>query len=242
VIAAALASLALLAPPGWAPDVAAANAFAAGRAGNVTWSVRTERASWGRAPDTPVHALSLVKPVLLVATLRGAAARPLTAAERTDLPPMIRESSNAAASRVIARLGRARIEAAGRAAGLRGFRLAARWGLSEITAPELTRLFLRIDAAMPERHRAYGMRLLRSIRPEQRWGVAEAVPAGWTVAFKGGWTDHPGLSEHQVALLTRGEERVAVAVTSTGQPGHAYARRGLRGVFARLLGGLATAR
>ena len=92
---------------------------------------------------------------------------------------------------------------------------------------------------MPPSHRAYGMRLLQTVVPAQRWGIGEVVPAGWTAAFKGGWTDGPGLSEHQVALLTRGDERVAIAVMSTGQPGHAYARRGLRGVFARLL---ATAR
>ena len=101
---------------------------------------------------------------------------------------------------------------------------------------------LRVDRVMPARHRAYGMRLLRSVIPALRWGAGQAVPSGWTAAFKGGWTDGSGLSEHQVALLTRGEQRVAVAVTSTGQPDHAYARRGLRGVFARLLAGLATAR
>jgi hypothetical protein len=239
VIAATLASLALLAPPGWAPDTRAANAFAGARAGEISFAVRTQARLWGRAPDTPVHALSLVKPLLLVATLRAAAARPLTRGERTDLPPMIRESSNAAASRVVARLGRARIETAARAAGLRAFRLAPRWGLSTTTARELTRLFLHIDDAMPVRHRAYGMRLLETIVPRQRWGIAEAVPPGWAVAFKGGWTDGPGLSEHQAALLTRGEQRIAVAVASTGQPSHAYARRGLRGVFGRLL---ATAR
>jgi beta-lactamase class A len=180
----------------------------------------------------------MVKPLLLVTTLRAAAGRALTAAERTDLPPMIRESSNAAAARVIARLGRPRIEAAARAAGMPTFRLAQHWGLSTTTARDQTRFFLRIDRAMPARHRAYGIRVLSTVVARQRWGVAEAVPAGWSVAFKGGWTDHAGLSEHQVALLTRGAERVAVAVTSTGQPDHAYARRGLRGVFLRLLGGL----
>jgi hypothetical protein len=33
-----------------------------------------------------------------------------------------------------------------------------------------------------------------------------------------------------------------VSVLSTGQPGHGYARRTLRGMFLRLLTGLATAR
>ena len=239
MIAAALASLALLAPPGWAPDVGAANAFADGRAGEVSFAVRTENRLWGRAPDTVVHSLSLVKAVLLVAQLQATRERPLSAGERRDLLPMIRESSNAAASRVVARLGRERIERTARGAGMPRFRLADRWGVTATTARDATRLFLRIDVAMPPAHRAYGMRLLQTVVPAQRWGIGQAVPAGWTVSFKGGWTDGPGLSEHQVALLTRGDERVAVAVMSTEQPGHAYARRGLRGVFARLL---ATAR
>jgi Beta-lactamase enzyme family len=239
MLTAALASLALLAPAGWAPDTQAANAFADGRAGQVSFAVRTEDRLRGRAPDTVVHSLSLVKAVLLVAQLQAARDRALTAAERRDLRPMIRESSNAAASRVVRRLGRERIERAARRAGMPRFRLAARWGLSATTARDETRFFLRIDTAMPSSHRAYGMRLLQTVVPAQRWGIADVVPAGWTAAFKGGWTDGPGLSEHQVALLTRGDERVAIAVMSTGQPDHAYARRGLRGLFARLL---ATAR
>lgn len=239
MIAAALASLALLAAPGWAPDVDAANAFADARAGEVSFAVRTERRLWVRAPDTVVHSLSLVKAVLLVAQLQTARDRSLTADERRDLRPMIRESSNAAASRVVRRLGRVCIERAARRAGMPRFRLADRWGVSETTARDQTRFFLRIDTAMAPSHRAYGMRLLQTVVPAQRWGIGEVVPPGWSVAFKGGWTDGPGLSEHQVALLTRGGDRVAVAVMSTGQPDHGYARRGLRGVFARLL---ATAR
>jgi beta-lactamase class A len=239
MLTAALASLVLLSPPGWAPDTEAANAFADGRAGQVSFAVRTEGRLWGRAPDTVVHSLSLVKAVLLVAHLQAARDRRLTADERRDLQPMIRESSNAAASRVVRRLGRERIERTARRAGMPRFRLAERWGVTTTTARDGTRFFLRIDTAMPLSHRAYGMRLLQTVVPAQRWGIGEVVPAGWTAAFKGGWTDGPGLSEHQVALLTRGDERVAIAVMSTGQPDHAYARRGLRGVFARLL---ATAR
>ena len=91
---------------------------------------------------------------------------------------------------------------------------------------------------MPARHRAYGMGLLRTIVPSQRWGIGEVVPAGWTVWFKGGWGSGTGAVDHQVALLTRGDERVAVAVLSTDQRSHRYGKVTLRGVFARLLNGL----
>ena len=71
--------------------------------------------------------------------------------------------------------------------------------------------------------------------PRQRWGVARAAPPGWQLYFKGGWGSGRGLVDHQVALLTRGRERVAVAVLTSGSPSHAYATKTLRGVFGRLL-------
>ena len=56
------------------------------------------------------------------------------------------------------------------------------------------------------------MDLLRTVVPKQRWGIGKAIPAGWTAYFKGGWGSGIGLVDHQVALLTRGQERVSVAV------------------------------
>ncbi len=83
------------------------------------------------------------------------------------------------------------------------------------------------------------MRLLRSVVPSQRWGVARVRPRGWTLYFKGGWGSGSGAADHQVALLTRGRLRVSAAVMTTGNPSHAYAKRTLRGTFSRLLRGLA---
>jgi beta-lactamase class A len=238
MIAAALASLALIAPPGWAPDVAAANAFAATRAGTVSFAVRTEAQLWGRAPDRVVRSASVMKALVLVVQLRAARDRSLSAEERSLLDPMVRKSDNAATSVLVTRLGRERIERTARQVGMPRFRLRSPWGLSEITAREQTRFFLRIDATMPARHRAYGMRLLRTIVPSQRWGIGEVAPAGWTLWFKGGWGSGRGAVDHQVALLVRGQERVAVAVLTTNQLSHRYGKVTLRGVFARLLRGL----
>ena len=88
---------------------------------------------------------------------------------------------------------------------------------------------------MPRRHRPYALGLLARIVPRQRWGVARAAPRGWKLYFKGGWGSGRGLVDHQVALLTRGRERVSVAVLTSGSPSHAYATKTLRGVFGRLL-------
>jgi hypothetical protein len=113
------------------------------------------------------------------------------------------------------------------------------WGRSLITAREQSRFFLHIDALLPPRHRAWGMNLLRTVVPKQRWGIGQAIPPGWTAYFKGGWGSGIGLVDHQVALLTRGQERVSVAVLTITDGTHKAGKATLRGVFARLLRGLA---
>jgi hypothetical protein len=83
------------------------------------------------------------------------------------------------------------------------------------------------------------MGLLRGIVPEQRWGIAAAVPDGWEIAFKGGWGR--GVTrqvDHQAALLTNAALRVSVAVLTADSPGDGYGAATLRGVAARLLRGL----
>ncbi len=84
------------------------------------------------------------------------------------------------------------------------------------------------------------MRLLRTVIPAQRWGLAAAVPHGWTIAFKGGWG--PGVTQdvqHQVGLFTNAGLRVSLAVLTADNPSAAYGRETQRGIAARLLHGLA---
>ena len=69
------------------------------------------------------------------------------------------------------------------------------------------------------------MTLLRTIVPEQRWGIARARPAEWKLYFKGGWGSGTGAVDHQVAQLRRGKLRVAVAIMTTGNPSTSTARR-----------------
>jgi hypothetical protein len=235
-----LVAAALLAPA-WSPGLAAANAYAGRQRGTVAFAVRTEKDLWGRGLDRPVQGASVVKALLLVAYLRqpDVRSRPLLRDERHLLGPMIRWSNNHDASAVVAKLGVAKINRVARAAGMWRFHLDPWWGRSWITAREQTRFFLHIDALVPPRHRAYAMQLLRTVVYTQRWGLGEVIPPGWTAYFKGGWGRGTGLVDHQVALLTRGQERVAVAVLTTVNGGHAQGKATLRGVFRRLLRGLA---
>jgi hypothetical protein len=241
VLALALAAAPACAGADWAPDVRAALAYAHARKGEVRFAVRTDEHLWGYRRTAGAHSASVVKALFLVAYLddprvRG---RRLRAADHRLIDPMIRRSDNAAAWRVLSYVGPARVRATARRVGMRRFRLdTVIWAHSRIDASEQTRFFLHFEAHVVARHRATALHLLRTVVPSQRWGVAQVRPDGWRLYFKGGWGSGSGLVDHQVALLRAGPDRVAVAVLTTGNPDHDYAKQTLRGVFARLLRGL----
>jgi hypothetical protein len=238
----ALILAALLAPPAnWAPNVDGAARYAQTRAGAISFHVRTERGRWSHDADRAVPSASVVKAMLMAAYLnrRDVRDRPLTSADLALLDPMIRRSDNVAATRVRDIVGNGALRRLARRAGMTRFATNPVWGLSRITARDQTRLWLRFESFLPRRHRDRAMELLRTIVPRQRWGFGRlAHPPGWELFFKGGWGSGTGLVEHQVALLRRGAERVAVAILTTGSPSHAYGKRTLAGVAARLLAGL----
>jgi len=217
----------------WEPDIAGASAWAEQRAGSVSFAVRTPDRLYGRALDRRVPAASVLKAMLMVAYLQQA-----DHPNRALLRPMITRSDNVAASRIRDLVGNAALIRLARDAGMTRFAVNPVWGLSLITARDQTRFFLGLERLLPPRHRAYALRLLRSIVPSQRWGMAQVVPAGWVLHFKGGWGSGTGAVDHQIGLLRRGERRVAIAVLTTGSPSHAYGKETLRGVSRRLLTGL----
>ncbi len=229
---------------GWRPRVAAARAYARTRPGTVSFAVRTGSLLAGHRVEREVRSASVVKAMLLVAYLRepGVRDRPLRAADRAVLDPMVRRSDNATASRVLDRVGDDALLRLARAAGMPRFTPRPAWGASLVSATEQTRLFLRIDRFVPRRHRRYAMGLLARIVPEQRWGVPRAAPRGWRLAFKGGWGAGTGAVTHQVALLRCRGERLAVAVLTTDNVSHPEGVRTLEGVMRRLLRGLPACR
>lgn len=241
MLALAAGVLALAAPHGWRPDVHAAAEYAEGRRGSISFAVRSGGHVWGRRLDRVAPSASTLKLILLVTELRRLGDRPVPRADRRLLAPMVRASANGPASELVVRLGRRRIEHVARLGGMRRFHLASPWGLSTVSARDLTRFALRFESLLPARHRAYAMRLWRTIVPAQRWGVFRVAPRGWTIHAKGGWGSGTGWADHQIALLTRGKERVAVAVLTTSDGTHAYGKETLRELFRRLLRGLAGA-
>jgi hypothetical protein len=224
----------------WRPHVGDAAEYAAGRAGDISFGVRTGRRLRGVGVRRVAPSASVVKAMLLVAYLRRpeVRGRPLRRDERALLGPMIRRSDDAAASQVCNIVGTGGLARLARRVHMRHFHATRPWGLSTIDVAGQTRFFLKIDRYLPRRHRRYALRLLGSIVPSQRWGVARVRPRGWALYFKGGWGSGTGWADHQVALLRRGRRRIAVAILITSSPSHGYGKETLRGVAARLLRGL----
>jgi beta-lactamase family protein len=222
----------------WQPDITGAAKYADSRHGSITFAVRTDERLLGRGLDTQVPSASVFKAMLLVTYLRQAGGRELTGADKSLLAPMIQRSDNVAATRVRDIVGNRAIVRLARRAGMTRFAIAQVWGLSQITARDQTQFFLHIDALVPRAHRAYAMRLLRTITPSQRWGMGRVIPDGWRLYFKGGWGSGTGAVDHQVGLLRRGPYRVAVAILTVGDGTHAYGKATLKGVARRLFQGL----
>ena len=226
---------------GWRPSRRAAIRWAADREGRVRFAVVDDDGRLYRyLARTEVPMASLLKVMLMTAYLRHGAVRDRNLRERDRdlLAPMIRWSDNATASAILDFVGDRAVRRLARRAGMRRFRLRDPWGLSLTSARDQARFMWRLERYIPPRHRGYARRLLRTIVRSQRWGIAAAVPDGWTIHFKGGWGSGTGRVTHQVAFLESGDRRVAVAILTEFSPSHRYGTRTVRGVARRLLRGL----
>ena len=237
-----LAASAKAAPARWTPDVAAAQAWAKGRQGTISFAVRPEHGIAGVGLDRTFPSASVVKAMLMVAYLNEPSTRnrSLNAHDRELLTPMITESDNDDAQIVFDTVGQGALRALAQRVGMTHFATSPVWGETDVTAADQTRFFLHIDGFIPARHRAYAMSLLAGIVPSQRWGIGEVAPRGWKLYFKGGWGYGTGLLDHQVALLVRGCARMSIAVLTMHDGSHPYGKDTLKGIFARLLRGLPT--
>jgi beta-lactamase class A len=224
--------------------VRSAQRFAADR-GDVSFAV-IGRSSGLRGYDlTHVYSSASASKVLLLAAQLRALQRdkdPLDSDTRALLEPMIVYSDNDAAGGIYAGVGDTGLYEVAERAGMRDFSVdPGFWGGAQITAADMARFYFRLEGNLGRRYRDYGMRLLSSITPTQRWGVPAAAGRSWRVWFKGGW--RPGGQEgttgavtHQAALLVhRDGERLAIAVLSNETPGAGGGFDAIEGVAARLL-------
>jgi hypothetical protein len=227
----------------WKRSVAASKRYAQKRAGEVAFATidpRGRMRGYRIARTAPMA--SVFKVMLLVAYLRQQSDRRLSRYDRELLAPTIRSSNNVTATRLRDLLGRRRIERLARVAGMRDFRYHPIWGMSRTSPRDQARFMYRLESFVPGKHRPYARFLLSHVVRGQRWGVGQVRPRGWRLFFKGGWGSGTGWVDHQVALLTRGQQRIGLAVLTQFDPSHRYGKRTLRGVAARLLAGLGRGR
>lgn len=222
--------------------MAAARAFAEGRAGSVSFAVVDARGRfYSYRGATTVPTASVLKVMFAVAYLRQASVRdrPLRDSDRDLLRPMILRSDNTAASRIADIVGPRRMYRLAALANMRDFSYTRPWGNSRTSPRDQARFLFRLRTYLPDRHEDYALYLLRNIVDSQRWGIGEVGTPGWRKHFKGGWGSGSGAVDHQVVRLDRPDgTRIGIAVMTTGSPSHSYAAATLRGVFARLLANL----
>jgi len=226
----------------WHPHFVPAIGYNDMRAGDVAFAVRTDHRFYGYRPDHMEWSASIVKAMLMVSylDLPSVRSRALNGNDWSLLGPMITVSDNNAAQQVFNTVGQAGLHVLANRVGMTHFATSPIWGETEVTARDQTKFFLHIGSYVVRLHRAYAMRLLRSIVPSERWGIGEVAPKGWRLYFKGGWGYGTGLIDSQVALLVRGCARVSLAVLTMNDGSHEYGKQTLRGIFSRLLRGLPT--
>jgi hypothetical protein len=182
---------------------------------------------------------SVIKAMLLVGYLRKVSHqdRRLTSYERGQLRPMIRVSSNSAATWVYHRLGDGRLRRLARKAQMDQFSICCSWGYARFSARDQAKFFWLLERLTPRRFRDYATHLLRSIVSWQSWGIPSiARPRGFSVFFKGGWRG-TGLGQlvHQASFIRYRGTGFSLAVLTDGNPTMGYGIETIAGVARRIL-------
>ncbi|MGH2750684.1 MAG: serine hydrolase [Actinomycetota bacterium] len=223
----------------WRPKTRPAIRWSHEREGSVSFAVKdTKGRLHGHRAATTVHMASTLKVMFMVAYLRRASVRgrKLRASDKSLLRPMIRWSDNDTATRIADLLGPRPMYRLARKAKMKDFSFTRPWGLSSSSARDQARFMFKLERYIPKRHRGYARWLLAHIVKRQRWGIGDLRTRPWRKFFKGGWGSGTGAVNHQIVLLEHKDgTRTALAVMTTNSPSHAYGKRTLKGVFARLL-------
>jgi Beta-lactamase enzyme family len=174
------------------------------RQGDITAAVydaNTGR-TWVYHPGLAEDTASIVKVEIMGTALHHAGSpTKLSSAEQAEIPTMIENSDNTAATEMYANVGGA--------AGVKAFDVRAGltnthpssvalipgtdlpgWGLTTTTAADevtLVRKFAYPNTILSDADRSYGLSLMEHIESDQAWGVTGGVPSGTTVALKNGW-------------------------------------------------------
>ncbi|MFD5118223.1 serine hydrolase [Streptomyces sp. NPDC058385] len=196
-----------------------------GKASALALYDRTTATSCTFRAGTAFDSASVVKVTILGALLRqaGEEHRLLTSREVDLTTDMITESDNAATNALWHQIGHAGIQHFLDLAGMRDTVPGPKgtWGLTRITAGDqvkLLRLLTSDNHVLGERARAYALRLMNRVVPDQRWGTPAGAPGTATVHVKNGWLQRSanGWRVHSVGVFTGGGHDYGMAVLSHG--------------------------
>lgn len=173
------------------------------------------------------YTASIVKVQIMAAVMLRAqdAGRGLTAWEKSQIVPMIRQSDNAATTRLFNDLG-GRSAITRSAARLKMTATVAdpggRWGLTSTTPADqviLMEHFARSTGLLNSTNRAYGLSEMRKVASSQRWGVTAGPPSGST-AVKNGWLPRTtGWHVNSIGFTKSGSSQYTIAVLTNDNPG-----------------------
>ena len=184
---------------------------------------------------------SVIKAMLLVSYLRTVAHqdRGLSRYERSRLGPMVRVSSNSAADWAYSRTGDVLLRRLARRADMDQFSICCWWTHAQFSARDQAKFFWRLEDLTPRRFRDYAKNLLRTIVPQQSWGIPSiGRPRGFSVFFKGGWRGTAvGRLVHQASFIRYRRTGFSLAVLTDGNPSTSYGIRTIEGVARRILRG-----
>ncbi|MFD8597873.1 serine hydrolase [Kitasatospora sp. NPDC059646] len=181
------------------------------------------------APTRHFDSASIVKTTIMGAVLRIAQDenRPLTPFEEENLRPMITRSDNDAAVRLWTYVGHDRMQAFLDLAGMHDTVLGESFGLTRATAgDEMKQLDVYTtnpDVLTPE-HKAYGLRLMAEVEPDQRWGTPFGAPPDVVAHLKNGWLQRAthAWRVHSLGIFTGPTRLYQIAVLTDDDPTEAY--------------------
>jgi len=189
---------------------ASLSSYLAHRAGQITAAlyVKRTRKTWVFHGGVRQDTASIVKVEIMGTALWEAQhGKPLSAAERALMIPMIENSDNSAATELLAAVGGPpAVQRFDRQAGLTDTTPSRKkyipgttlpgWGLTTTTAFDEVRLVSRFaypNSVLTTVSRRYGLNLMKHVESDQAWGVSGGrygVLSGATVALKNGWLPH----------------------------------------------------
>ena len=188
----------------------------------LSWSlvdtVRDRRVGSANSDTDRTNSESSIKAWIAADYLRVAheEGRALTGAERADIAAAVRRSDNAAAGRLYRELGGDAILRHLRA--VCGVAVATStpgyWSLTQISAVDATRIFacvLRTAPGLPGGDDL--LTDLRSVEPDDAFGIKAALPPTAAVALKNGWMPHTTTGQWNVNCVAAWDDYVLAVLT-----------------------------